>query len=219
MRVLAGALLLGLLLTGCSGSVLPAPPVPTATPVPPEMKQLPGRGIEFDGFGSAQTDEVSPDYAGTLGIGIAVVTLSHSGKSSFIVTALQGGQSEVVARAIGPYRGQRPLVVTDGVAFDVTADGEWSVKVQPMSSGGSPSFSGAGDAVSAFFQPPQAGAWNVAHDGSDEFVVYAHCVGGSVLVEDTSGAVQDQPQVTFSRGPCFWEVRADGKWSLKPATP
>ena len=44
-----------------------------------------------------------------------------------------------------------------------------------------------------------------------------HCVGGSVLVEDASGAVQDQPQVTFSRGPCFWEVRADGAWCLKPA--
>src|SRR6266550_2943095 len=115
MRALAGVLL-GLLLTGCSsgGSVLPAPPGSTATPVTPELKQLPGRGIEIDGFGSAQTDEVSPDYAGALSIGIAVVTLSHSGRSTFIVTALQGGQSEVIARAIGPYRGQRPLVVTDG---------------------------------------------------------------------------------------------------------
>src|SRR3954452_4154465 len=187
MRVLF-AVLVGLLLAGCSGSgsVLPAPPPPTATAVTPELKQLPGRGIEFDGFGSAQTDEVSPDYAGTLSIGLAVVTLSHSGRSSFIVTALQGGQSEVIARAIGPYRGQRPLVVTNGVAFDVTADGEWSLKVQPMSSGGSPSASGAGDTVTAFFQPPRAGPWNVTHDGSGDFVVYAHCVGGSALVEDTT---------------------------------
>jgi hypothetical protein len=178
---------------------------------------LPGRGIEFDGFGSALTDEISPDYAGALSVGIAVVTLSHSGRSSFIVTAVQGGQGEVLARAIGSYRGQRPLVVTSGLAFDVTADGEWSLKVQPMSSGGSPSFSGAGDLVSPYFTPPRSGPWTISHDGGSEFVVYAHCVGGSVLVEDASGAVQEQQQLTFARGPCFWEVRADGAWSLRPS--
>jgi hypothetical protein len=214
MRFVAASAL-WLLLAGCST----APPPPTPTAVPPEMRALPGRGVEFTGVGSAETDEVSPDFTGTLSIGIAVVTLSHSGRSSFIVTAMQDGQSEVLTRAIGAYRGQRPLVVTGGLAFDVTADGEWSVKVQPMSSGGSPAFSGAGDLVSPFFTPPRSGSWAIAHDGSSEFVVYAHCTGGSVLVEDASGAVQEQQQVTFARGPCFWEVRADGKWSLRPAAP
>ena len=70
--------------------------------------------------------------------------------------------------------------------------------------------------MSAYFPPPTAGTWNVAHDGQTGFFVYAHCVGGSIVVEDKSGAFQDAPRVEFPRGPCFWEVRADGTWSLKP---
>ena len=72
------------------------------------------------------------------------------------------------------------------------------------------------DAVSAYFAPPTPATWNVAHDGQTGFFVYAHCLGGSIVVEDKSGAFQDAPQVEFPRGPCFWEVRADGTWSLKP---
>jgi hypothetical protein len=181
----------------------------------PQIRPLPGRGVTIDGKGSALSNEISPDYMGTLSVGIAVVTLSHSGKSSFIVSAVQGDQAEVLTQAIGQYRGQRPLVVTSAVAFDVTADGDWSLKVQPMSSGGTPAFSGSGDGVSSFFTPPQPREWSISHNGQSAFVVYAHCVGGSVLVEDGSGTVQDQQRLTFGRGPCFWEVRADGAWSLK----
>jgi hypothetical protein len=144
--------------------------------------------------------------------------ITHAGQSTFIVTALQGGQAEVLTSAIGPYKGQRPLVVTNAVTFDVTADGEWSLKVQPMNRGGTAAFSGAGDLVSAYFTPPLATNWSIVHDGQSVFVAYAHCVGGSILVADSSGAVQDQQRITFSRGPCFWEVRGDGAWSLKPTT-
>jgi hypothetical protein len=58
--------------------------------------------------------------------------------------------------------------------------------------------------------------WSISHNGQSSFVVYAHCVGGSVLVENASGAVQDVPSVEFRRGPCFWEIRADGDWDLHP---
>ena len=210
---------LALSMTGCSQITTPlTPPPPTPRPVVPEVHPLPGRGIGIDGKGSAQTEEISPDYGGSLSVGIAVVTLSHRGQSSFIVTAVQGGQSEVLTSAIGPYQGQRPLVVINAVAFDVTADGDWSLKVQPMNNGGTATFSGSGDQVSAYFMPPPAATWSIMHDGQSPFLVYAHCVGGSVLVADATGPVQDQPRLTFGRGPCFWEVRGDGNWSLKPTT-
>jgi hypothetical protein len=90
------------------------------------------------------------------------------------------------------------------------------LRIQPMASGGSPVFTGSGDAVSAYFAPPTPATWKVAHDGQTGFFVYAHCLGGSIVVEDKSGAFQDAPQVEFPRGPCFWEVRADGTWSLTP---
>jgi hypothetical protein len=208
-----------LVLLGCQSVAQRAQPAPTVPPAVPEIRALPGRGFEITGQGAGHADEVVPDRAGTLAVGIAVVTLTHNGQSSFIVTALQPSQSDVLTTAIGPYKGQRPLVVMGPVAFDVTADGAWSVKVQPMSSGGSPSFSGSGDMVSAYFNPPgtAATAWLLEHHGQSSFFVYAHCVGGSVLVADRGGEVQDATLISFPRGPCFWEVRADGAWSLKPS--
>jgi len=138
-----------------------------------------------------------------------VRTVTTAGYATFSVDRIAAGAS--------PRSASVGVTINSGtVAFDVTADGEWSIKVEPLSSGGSPSFSGAGDLVSPLFTPPRVGNWAIAHDESAEFVVYAHCTGGSVLVEDVSGAVQEQQQVAFARGPCFWEVRADGAWSLKP---
>jgi hypothetical protein len=185
-------------------------------PIPPSIRELPGRGVMIEGSGSAASEEVIPQYNAGLPLGIDVVTLTHDGQSTFIVAAVQGQQSETLTSAIGGYRGQRPLVVQGPVSFQVKADGAWTLKIQPMSSGGAPAFSGNGDGVSAYFAPPKPAGWDVAHDGRTSFFVYAHCLGGSIVVEDRSGTVQDTPQVEFPRGPCFWEVRADGAWSLKP---
>jgi len=203
-------------LVACARPAQPSGPTPV--PEPPQVRLLPGRGIEVDGHGTTQTDDIAPQYDGGLNVGIDVVTLSHDGKSSFIVTAVQNvdAQSETLTSAIGPYTGQRPLVVEGPVAFHVTADGNWSLKVQPMISGATPNFSGSGDAVSAYFNPPGPGTWNVSHDGQSSFYVEAHCQGGSVTVADESGAVQMSTPITFLRGPCFWEVRADGNFSLSP---
>jgi hypothetical protein len=214
-RVLAlPAAVLLLALMACSASE--PPPGPTPVPIPPEIRSLPGRGIAIEGRGTTETDQITPEYNSGLQLGIDVVTLTHDGRSTFIVTALQGNQSEVITQAIGAYRGQRPLVVQGPVTFQVRADGAWSLRVQPMSSGGSPAFNGTGDGVSPYFAPPGPATWNVSHDGQTSFFVYAHCLGGSVVVVDSSGTVQDSPHVEFPRGPCFWEVRADGTWSLKP---
>jgi hypothetical protein len=189
---------------------------PTPVPEPPSVQNLPGRGIQVDGQGTTQTEDLVPQYAGGLTIGIDVVTLTHDGRSSFIVTAVQGDQSELVTSAIGAYRGQRPLVVEGPVSFHVTADGAWSLKIQPLSNSGTPNFSGSGDAVSAYFNPPAPTTWSISHDGTTSFLVSAHCLGGSVVVESATGAVQDTPRIEFARGPCFWEVRGDGAWSLQP---
>jgi hypothetical protein len=204
-----------LVLCACSQVPSLAPPPPTPTAVVPTYRQLPGRGFSFAGHGSAATDEIVPDYAGTLGIGVSVVTLSHTGRSTFIVTALQEGGAEVVTSVIGAYQGQRPLVVTGALAFEVTADGDWSLKVQPMSSGGAASFTGRGDLVSAFFTPPRASNWTISHDGTT-FTAAAHCLGGSAIVAEHTEPFTETSRLVFPSGPCFWEVHADGLWALKP---
>src|SRR5712664_1662107 len=90
---------------------------PTPVPEPPSIRVLPGRGVAVEGRGTTTSDEITPQYGAGVTLGIDVVTLTHDGRSSFIVTAVQGSQSEVIASAIGAYRGQRPLVVQGPVSF------------------------------------------------------------------------------------------------------
>jgi hypothetical protein len=212
-----GCLVLLVVLSACTPAQSDgAPAKPNPVPVVDEVRSLPGRGIEMNGSGSARSTEIAPDGMG-VGLGILLLSLTHSGQSTFVVTAVQGDDAEVAARAIGPYRGRRPLVVYGPVQFEILADGEWTLSLQPMPRGGQPAFNGRGDDVSAYFDPPPPAAWNITHSGQEGFVVYAHCVGGSVLVADRSGAVQETTPVELGRGPCFWEVRADGDWTLSPA--
>jgi len=49
---------------------------PTPVPEPPSVQDLPGRGIQVDGRGTSQTEDLMPQYAGGLTMGIDVVTLS-----------------------------------------------------------------------------------------------------------------------------------------------
>jgi hypothetical protein len=212
MRPACVALLL-LALAACA----PAPKSgPTPVPEPPQVQAL-ARGVEVSGHGTSRTDPITPQYDSGLNVGIDVVSFSHDGRSTFVVSVIQeNGGTETLTSAIGVYQGQRPLVVSGPVAFQVTADGNWSLKIQPIPQGATPNFQGTGDAVSGYFNPPPAGQWQLSHDGQSTFYVYAHCLGGSLLVANSQGAVHNTTQVEFPRGPCFWEVRADGTWSVQP---
>ena len=178
-------------------------PVPTATPVPPPEP------VVLSGSGQRATEEFY------LPSTISVANFTHNGSSNFVVKAYVDSGEELLVNEIGFYRGSRPLVSSGPVMLDIQADGAWTVQVVPLGLAASPAFSGKGDAVSGIFDPPSRGAWEISHDGSSNFVVKCHCVGGSGLVQNEIGAVSGSRVVTFGEGPCFWEVRADGNWSLR----
>lgn len=178
-------------------------PAPTATPVPPPEP------VVLSGSGQQATEEFY------LPSTISVANFTHNGSSNFVVKAYVDSGEELLVNEIGSYQGSRPLVSSGPVMLDIRADGAWTVKIVPLGLAASSAFSGKGDAVSGIFDPPSRGAWEISHDGSSNFVVKCHCVGGSGLVQNEIGAVSGSRVVTFGEGPCFWEVRADGNWSLR----
>lgn len=186
-------------------------PAPTLTPMQPIVTHTPTPDqVVLSGSGQEVTRAVR------LPATMAVLELNHSGSRNFIVKAHVGGQEELLANEIGRYHGFRPIAAQDAVTFEVRADGAWSIRIKPLTAGGRPAVSGEGDYVSATFAPPSAGAWEMRHSGTRNFIVKAHCAGGSKLVQNEIGAVVGSVFVTFSRGPCFWEIQADGTWSLQP---
>jgi len=181
-------------------------PLPTATLVPTE----PPRPLDLRGTGQTATESFYLPSA------ISVARFTHDGSSNFIVRAYQGTDEDLVINEIGPYQGARPLTGEGPIVLDIDADGNWTVHIESIAFGGTPEFAGRGDDVSAVFDPPTTGAWQFHHDGSSNFIVMAHCAGGSVIVQNEIGAVDGSGMVSFRQGPCFWEVQADGDWSLKP---
>jgi hypothetical protein len=185
----------------------PAPVAPAATPTPAPAPAAP---IVLQGKGQTATNPITPPAS------VSVVTLTHNGQRNFIVDAFHGGRRDNLVNAIGAYQGARPLAGTDPVTFDIQADGAWTIQIASIAIGGTPAFSGKGDSVSALFDPPAPGPWQIMHNGQRNFIVELHCAGGDTGVQNEIGPVNGSRVVEFPQGPCFWEVIADGVWSLQP---
>ncbi len=190
--------------------------VPTPIAAEPAIDYLPGRGVQITGYGDAITIPITPEYTQGITVGILIVTAMHDGQSAFTVQAIADNRISVLVAATGQYCGARPLVVQDNVSFQVKADGNWTLRVEPLRNGGQPAFSGTGDNVGLFFDPPPPGQWLISGTGK-MLLIQLHCVSGDAdVVDDNNGPYLRSATITFSRGPCFWEVQSDGNWSLKP---
>jgi hypothetical protein len=168
------------------------------------------RPIVLQGVGQTATREIKPPSS------VSVVAFTHSGRSNFIVHAFHGDKEDYLVNKIGVYQGARPLFGTEPVTFDIRADGAWTLRIEPVARTDTPVFSGKGDAVSGLFDPPSTGAWEIMHDGRANFIVHLYCAGGTEYVQNEIGRVAGSRVVRFPKGPCMWEVEADGNWSLKP---
>src|SRR2546425_1095612 len=129
MLVRAAAIAVVVLGSGCQ--VLRAPtatPVPKPTAVELAIDYLPGRGVQVSGRGDAATVPITPQYTQGITVGISIVTATHDGQSAFTVQAIADNQPTVLVAATGQYRGARPLVVQGDVAFQVKADGNWTLR-------------------------------------------------------------------------------------------
>ncbi len=187
----------------------PAPTV-TPTPVRGQIRFISPEVVERRGAGQTVTDALTPPA------GVNYVELTHTGSRNFIVRAHRSDRTLLLVNTIGAYSGSRPLLSDKPTTFEIEADGAWTLTIRPLTSYGTPAISGVGDYVSSLFFPPDAGPWEIDHTGSRNFIVYFVCTGGTQLVQNEIGAVRASAYLEFARGPCFWVVRADGQWSLRP---
>lgn len=188
-----------------------ATPTQTATPTTP-----PPEPITLTGTGSMVTSVIA------LPAPITRVRSSHQGQSNFIVWAYEDGTTnkQLVANAIGNHQGARPLESDRPTYFEVTADGAWSLIIEPLPDepGAVGALSGNDEYVSGFFTPPQSGVgtYSFSHDGQSNFIVWARCndLFGSDLAVNEIGPFQGSAVVEFRGDRCYWDIMADGNWSI-----
>jgi hypothetical protein len=133
------------------------------------------------------------------------------------VWAYNDDERDLLINEIGSYTGSRPLVGPGSYIFDIDADGGWSVTITPIGAQATISTSGVGDSVSGVFLVSGSTAtMTVSHDGSSNFAVWLNCDGGRDLFQNEIGPVSGSRVLQIPRGSslCFWDVTADGAWSL-----
>lgn len=179
---------------------------PTNTPVRFEPIRLSGRGDDV-----VRLDK--PDVP-------AIITLTHSGSSNFVVTTYDGSGNRIdlLVNEIGSYEGTRPLdfgatELTE--RLEIQADGSWAVLVEPISAAKTirvptSNTSGQGDMV-LLLSGSSPDTAEISHSGESNFVVQAYGNSRRLLVNEIgnySGSVI-VPQDTL-----VLEVVADGRWQL-----
>lgn len=185
-----------------------APPteVPTATPLP--------EPVVLQGSGKIVTDPVMPPSS------VNRVVFTHKGQRNFIVKSYRkDGNEDYLVNKIGAYSGERPILGDQEVYFEVNADGAWTITIEPIGQDETANaIEGSGDVVSDLFWPAGASAtpYTFSHDGKRNFIVHLYCAGGDDAVANEIGSTEGQVVVRLAKGPCFWEVQADGGWSMKP---
>jgi hypothetical protein len=167
----------------------------------------------------------------TLPASVSVVALSYAGSGKFAVDVLTerwyGNSQQSLLVHLGPYKGRRLLKVGSPIRLNIQSDGgQWTVAIAAISCCGNPlDASGVGDEVTDQFRPRDSFPtnWEFVHEGIGKFIVRLHFANGaSRTVASSLGPYRGQAIVTFGEavivvegGPCFWEVQADGNWSIR----
>lgn len=189
-------------------------PKPTNTPTPTPEPTKPPEPIILSGSGQSVTDPID------LPEGIFTVRLVHEGSRNFIIKVYRGDVEDLLVNAIGRYAGTRAVLGGSPMFFEVTASSTWKIQIEPLGvdPSGSGDVAGQGDSIIGRFDPTASGAtpYLFTHDGQRNFVVQLICAGGQDLVQNEIGTVDNAAVVRFPEGPCFWDIQADGAWTLKP---
>ncbi|WP_010524795.1 TM2 domain-containing protein [Nesterenkonia sp. F] len=148
-----------------------------------------------------------------------IVTAEHSGSGNFSIAVLdESNQStgELLVNTIGSYSGDSAWgisAMSEGTSLEISADGDWSLQLQPFTAAEAMPESGSGDGVYRY--DGDAGTLHATHDGSGNFTVS----------EDTGSAFElgllineigtYDGSVALQEGPSLITVSADGNWTLE----
>lgn len=204
---------------GGSQSEEPATPEPASVPAP-----TPTPGPAFADISLSGTGDSVPTFDLPEGTA-AIAQISHTGSSNFSVISLaaDGSDNDLLVNVIGNYSGTVLFDEDTGVhsvAFEVTADGAWTIVIQPVTAArswdGSSALTGSGDDV-VQISPPVEGLVSAAiqHTGESNFAIIGYSSSGADLMVNEIGPYSGE--VPIASGTFLLEVSADGSWTITPS--
>lgn len=148
-----------------------------------------------------------------------LVTAEHDGAQNFIIVGLTADNDntyDFLVNVIGKYQGTTAYGLVDSgeraARLKVTADGDWSITLAPMST--APQLgekaSGTGDAV--FWMDGAARDWQIRHPGKGSFSVTQSGPDGQDTVVSATDAYRGM--VPLVGGRRVLSVQSEGPWSI-----
>lgn len=199
-------------------------PTETESPTAPEPAPAANdpRGWATEKFGefSAVTETGAGDSLITLPApgAAAIVTATHDGGSNFALSVLNAeneSTGELLVNTIGSYQGttlQGVNALSEGTQIQVTADGNWTLTIAPVSS--APEFTESGDTDAVMLYSGPASALTATYAGESNFAILEE-TGKAFhfgLLVNEIGAYSGT--VPLSKGPSVLSVTADAPWTL-----
>lgn len=191
--------------------------ISTAPPAAPKPSPAPGPATSnYSGFGRTVIPISKPGGAKVA----AVASLTHNGRSNFIVKSLDAnlGWKDTLVNEIGQYGGtvlfdESNWAGTDTVYLDIQADGAWTVSISTVESvprfDGSFEVLGKGDAVLYYTGGPRPAT--LFNNGLSNFIIWAYGQNETRLVANEIGPFSG---VAPMIGPAVYEVHSSGTWSI-----
>ena len=154
----------------------------------------------------------------TLPAGVGIVTATHDGSANFAISVLDAANAstgELLVNTIGAYTGTTVYgfnSLTDPATLQLSADGNWTITISPISAAPALAASGTGDSV--FLYHGDAAGLTATHEGAANFVVLeetSEAFNMGLLVNEIGAYTGTVP---LSAGPSVISVQADGNWTL-----
>jgi TM2 domain-containing membrane protein YozV len=174
-----------------------------------------------DAFGTFEvvTQTGAGDNLVTLPAGATagIVTATHDGSRNFAISVLDASNAstgQLLVNTIGAYSGTTEYGFSsfgEDSTLQITADGNWSLTIAPISAAPTLTASGAGDGV--FLFDGSAGKLTATHDGARNFSIIEEtdeAFNMGLLVNEI-GAYSGT--VPLSSGPSAIVISADGNWT------
>lgn len=148
--------------------------------------------------------------------GSFIVTARHNGSSNFVIEGYDSDNqsAELLVNTIGDYSGTTfaALESADLIKLKITADGAWSVNIQPISK--APRLKNGekykGDKVLLWLGNNED--FSIKHKGTSNFVIQQISGNGTELLVNEIGNYSGV--VPTTNGPTVFIVSADGEWSM-----
>lgn len=226
-------LLAAAVLVGCDVGRPGSPALAGVTPVPagvgataaPEAPATPQPSVTtFDPIAIAGEGKQVEEFTIPEG-SAAVANITHDGESNFIVNTVDntGDQVDGLVNEIGAYSGTVFIEPSDDqpVAFEIDADGAWTIDVVPIADAPawdpSTTLEATGDAVYRV-EPASAGleTLQLTYEGDSNFIVRAYSDG---TFDDIANEIGDfAGEVLLPDGTFLLEVIArGGTWTATPS--